>query len=64
MYESKFIKPLTAELALRVGQNLRLEDRREAEETTGYCAEAVYGCFVLRPAQSTHIHLYEKRNAG
>ena len=41
MYESKFIKPLTAELALSVGQNLRWEDRREAEETTGYCAEAV-----------------------
>jgi len=41
MYESKFIKPLTAELALSVGQNLRREDRREAEETTGYCAEAI-----------------------
>lgn len=40
MYESKFIKPLTAELALSVGQNLRREDRREAEETTGWCAEA------------------------
>ena len=41
MHESKFIKPLTAELALSVGQNLRWEDRREAEETTGCCAEAV-----------------------
>ena len=41
MDESKFIKPLTAELALSVGQNLRWEDRREAEETTGYCAEAI-----------------------
>ena len=41
MYESKFIQPLTPELALSVGQNLRWEDRREAEETTGYCAEAV-----------------------
>ena len=41
MYESKFIRPLTAELALSVGQNLRLEDRREAEQTTGYCAEAI-----------------------
>ena len=41
MYESKFIKPLTAELALSVGQDLRWEDRREAEETTGYCAEAI-----------------------
>ncbi len=41
MYDSKFIKPLTPELALSVGQNLRWEDRREVEETTGYCAEAV-----------------------
>ena len=41
MYESKFIKPCTAELALSVGQNLRWEDRREVEETTGYSAEAM-----------------------
>ena len=41
MYESKFIKPLTAELALSVGQNLRQEDRREAEQLSGYCAEAI-----------------------
>ena len=41
MHESKFIQPLTAELALSVGQNLRQEDRREVEETTGWTAEAV-----------------------
>ena len=41
MYESKFIKPCTPELALSVGQNLRWEDRREAEQLSGYCAEAV-----------------------
>ena len=41
MHESKFIKPCTPELALSVGQNLRWEDRREAEETSGYCGEAV-----------------------
>ena len=40
MYEGKFIKPCTPELALSVGQNLRWEDRREVEETTGWCAEA------------------------
>ena len=39
MYDSKFIKPLTPELALRVGQNLRWEDRREAEQVSGYPAE-------------------------
>jgi len=42
MHESKFtIKPLTAELALSVGQNLRLDDRREVEDTIGWGAEAI-----------------------
>ena len=41
MYEGKYIQPCTPELALSVGLNLRYEDRREVEETTGYCAEAV-----------------------
>jgi hypothetical protein len=42
MHESKFtLKPLTAELALSVGQNLRLDDRREVEQLSGYTAEAV-----------------------
>ena len=41
MHESKFIFPLTPELALSVGKNLRLEDRRECEQTTGYSAEAI-----------------------
>ena len=41
MYEGKFIKPCTPELALSVGQTLRYEDRREVEQTTGWCAEAV-----------------------
>ena len=43
MHESKFtLMPLTAELALRVGQNLRWEDRREVEQTSpGWTAEAL-----------------------
>ena len=41
MDEGKYIQPCTPELALHVGLNLRREDRREAEETTGLCAEAV-----------------------
>ena len=41
MYEGKYIQPCTPELALSVGLNLRYEDRREAEETTGWTAEAV-----------------------
>ena len=40
MYEGKYIKTCTPELALSVGLNLRYEDRREAEETSGLCAEA------------------------
>ena len=41
MHDSKYIQPCTPELALEVGLNLRWEDRREVEETTGLCAEAV-----------------------
>jgi len=41
MYDSKYIQPCTPELALSVGLNLRYEDRREVEETTGWTAEAV-----------------------
>ena len=41
MYEGKYIQPCTPELALSVGLNLRYEDRREVEETTGWAAEAV-----------------------
>ena len=40
MYEGKYIKTCTPELALSVGLNLRYEDRRETEEVTGLCAEA------------------------
>ena len=43
MQDSKFgytIKPCTPEFALSVGQNLRWEDQREVEETTGLCAAA------------------------
>ena len=40
MYECKYIQTCTPELALSVGLNLRYEDRRETEETTGLCAEA------------------------
>ena len=40
MYEGKYIQTCTPELALSVGLNLRYEDRREAEETSGLSAEA------------------------
>jgi hypothetical protein len=40
MYEGKYIQTCTPELALNVGLNLRYEDRRETEQTTGLTAEA------------------------
>ena len=40
MYEGKYIQTCTTELALSVGLNLRYEDRRETEQTTGLTAEA------------------------
>ena len=40
MYEGKYIQPCTPELALSVGLNLRYEDKRETEETSGMCAAA------------------------
>ena len=40
MYEGKYIHTCTPELALSVGLNLRYEDRRETEQTTGLTAEA------------------------
>ena len=40
MYEGKYIKPCTPELALSVGLNLRWEDKRETEQTSGLSAAA------------------------
>ena len=40
MYVGKYIQPCTPELALEVGLNLRFEDKREAEQTTGLHAPA------------------------
>lgn len=40
MYVGKYIQPCTPELALQVGINLRWEDKREVEQTTGLTAPA------------------------
>ena len=40
MYEGNYIQPCTPDLALEVGLNLRFEDKREAEDTTGLQAHA------------------------
>jgi hypothetical protein len=39
-YVGKYIQPCTPQLALEVGENLRWEDIREVEETTGLTAPA------------------------
>ena len=56
MYEGKYIQPCTPELALSVGLNLRYEDRREVEETTGYCAEAVCIQSYFNSAYGSCVH--------
>ena len=38
MHDSKYIHKCTPQLALEVGENLRREDKREVEETTGLYA--------------------------
>ena len=64
MYESKFIKPCTPELALSVGQNLRWEDRREAEDTCGICAEAVTIQSYYTSAYSVFFEVPNGKAAG
>jgi len=64
MYESKFIKPCTPELALSVGQSLRREDRREAEDTTGLCAEAAIVQSYYISAYSVFFRVPNGKAAG
>ena len=65
MHESRFtIKPLTPELALSVGQNLRLDDRREVEQLTGYNAESVCVESYYRSDTSIYIEAPNGKAAG
>ena len=57
MYEGKFIKPCTPELALDVGLNLRWEDRRKVEEITGWSAPAVCVSHILIPLMGNAFFL-------
>ena len=64
MHESKYIQPCTPELALEVGLNLRWEDRREVEETTGWCAEAVILQSYFNSAYSVFFKVPNGKAAG
>ena len=64
MHESKYIQPCTPELALEVGLNLRWEDRREVEETTGWCAESVILQSYFNSAYSVFFKVPNGKAAG
>ena len=65
MHDSKFkIKPLTPELSLSVGQNLRWEDRREVEQQSDYTAEAVCVEAYYRSSTSIYIEAPNGKAAG
>ena len=64
MYVGKYIQPCTPELALQVGQNLRWEDRREVEETTGLTGEAAVLESYYRSAFSVYFTVPNGKAAG
>ena len=64
MYEGKYIQPCTPELALSVGLNLRYEDRRESEQTTGLCAEAAILQSFYDSAYSVYFKVPNGKAAG
>ena len=64
MYEGKYIQTCTPELALSVGLNLRYEDRRETEETSGLCAEASIIESFYNSAYSVYFKVPNGKTAG
>ena len=64
MYEGKYIQPCTPELALEVGLNLRWEDRREAEQTTGLHAEAAILQAYYNSTYCVHFKVPNGKTAG
>ena len=64
MYEGKYIQTCTPELALSVGLDLRREDRREAEETSGLCAEASIIESFYNSAYSVYFKVPNGKAAG
>jgi len=66
MHESKYIQPCTPELALSVGLNLRWEDHRETEQTSGMCAAAsvVQSYFNSAYGQCVYFEVPNGKAAG
>ena len=64
MHVGKYIQPCTPELALSVGLNLRWEDRREVEETTGLRAEAAIIQSHFNSAYSVFFKVPNGKAAG
>ena len=67
MHVDKYIiQPCTPELALEAGKNLRWDDRREAEDLTGLCAEAVCvnSFYTSTYDGCIHFKVYNGKTAG
>jgi len=64
MYEGKYIQPCTPELALEVGLNLRWEDKREAEQTTGLHAVAAVLQAYYNSTYCVHFKVPNGKTAG
>ena len=63
-YVGKYIQPCTAQLAFDVGENLRWEDIREVEETTGLTAPAAVLESYYRSALSVYFTVPNGKAAG
>ena len=63
-YVGKYIQPCTPQLALEVGENLRWEDVREVEETTGLTAPAAVLESYYRSAFSVYFTVPNGKAAG
>ena len=63
-YVGKYIQPCTAQLAFDVGENLRWEDVREVEETTGLTATAAVLESYYRSAFTVYFTVPNGKAAG
>ena len=64
IYVGEYIESCTAQLAFEVGENLRWEDKREVEETTGLCATAAVLESYYRSSYSVFFRVPNGKTAG
>ena len=57
--DSEFIKPCTTQLALEVGLNLREDDRREVEETSGLHAPVAVLASYFNSAVGYSVYFHD-----